>query len=56
VGGNVWKWAADPLGDERITMGGSWWYEPQQMRADVQAWKPTGFYAVCLGFRYVYER
>jgi sulfatase modifying factor 1 len=54
MGANVWEWAADARGNERQTMGGSWWYPPSQMRADVQAWKPADFYAVYIGFRCVY--
>jgi sulfatase modifying factor 1 len=55
MGANVWEWVADAQGDERRTMGGSWWYGPQQMRADVQAFKPASFYAVYIGFRCVYD-
>ena len=55
MGGNVWEWALDARGHERQTLGGSWWYPPQQMRADVQAWKPADFYAVYIGFRCVYD-
>ena len=54
MGANVWEWAADARGDERRTMGGSWWYPASQMRADVEAWKPADFYAVYIGFRCVY--
>lgn len=54
MGANVWEWAADARGEERQTLGGSWWYPPSQMRADVQAWKPADFYAVYIGFRCVY--
>lgn len=56
MGGNVWEWAADAQGTERRTLGGSWWYGPSQMRADVQAWKAANFYAVYIGFRCVYDR
>ncbi len=54
MGANVWEWAADARDGERQTLGGSWWYPPSQMRADVQAWKPADFYAVYIGFRCVY--
>ena len=37
-------------------MGGSWWYGPEQMRADVQAWKAADFAAVYIGFRCVADR
>jgi formylglycine-generating enzyme required for sulfatase activity len=60
MGANVWEWVADqqPAGGagaaaEHRTMGGSWWYGPEQMRADVQAWKAGDFYAVYIGFRCV---
>lgn len=53
MGANVWEWAADARGHERQTLGGSWWYPPSQMRADVQAWKPADFYALYIGFRCV---
>lgn len=55
MGGNVWEWAADAQGPERRTLGGSWWYGPSQMRAEVVAWKPADFYAVYIGFRCVYD-
>ncbi len=60
MGANVWEWVADARGegrgDERRTMGGSWWYGPEQMRADVQAWKAADFAAVYIGFRCVADR
>lgn len=55
MGANVWEWTADARGEEGRTMGGSWWYPPAQMRADVDAWKPRGFYAVYIGWRCVYD-
>ncbi len=54
MGGNVWEWSSDAKGDFRRTLGGSWWYPPEQMRADVDAWKSAEFYAVYIGFRCVY--
>jgi formylglycine-generating enzyme len=56
MGANVWEWAADARGNDRQTLGGSWWYPASQMQADVQAWKPADFYAVYIGFRCVYNR
>ena len=53
MGANVWEWASDAQGTERRTMGGSWWYGPGQMRAEVSAWKSADFYAVYIGFRCV---
>ena len=56
MGANVWEWVSDSRGDERRTMGGSWWYGPEQMRADVNAWKAADFAAVYIGFRCVADR
>jgi formylglycine-generating enzyme required for sulfatase activity len=56
MGANVWEWTSDAKGDERRTVGGSWWYGAFNMKADVQAFKPAGFYAVYIGFRCVYAR
>jgi formylglycine-generating enzyme len=53
MGANVWEWVDDTRGSERRTMGGSWWYGPDQMRAEVSAWKAADFYAVYIGFRCV---
>lgn len=50
---NVWEWVDDAQGHERRTMGGSWWYGPEQMQANVSAWKATDFYAAYIGFRCV---
>lgn len=55
MGANVWEWAHDARGEERQTLGGSWWYPAFQMKADVEAWKPADFYAVYIGFRCVYD-
>lgn len=54
MGANAWEWVSDAQGNERRTMGGSWWYGASQMKADVVAWKPADFYAVYIGFRCVY--
>lgn len=56
MGANVWEWVADAQGEDRRTMGGSWWYGAEQMRAGVQAWKPAGFYAVYIGLRCAYDQ
>jgi len=55
MGANVWEWASDARGNERQTLGGSWWYPAFQMKADVEAWKRADFYAVYIGFRCVYD-
>ena len=55
MGANVWEWAADARGTERQTLGGSWWYPAERMKADVDAWKPADFPAIYIGFRCVYD-
>lgn len=55
MGGNVWEWLADRRGEDALTAGGSWWYGPEQTRAEGAQWKPAGFYAVYVGFRCVYD-
>jgi len=55
MGANVWEWVADAQGEDRRTMGGSWWYGAEQMRAGVEAWKPASFYAVYIGLRCAYD-
>jgi formylglycine-generating enzyme len=54
MGANAWEWVSDAQGNERRTMGGSWWYGASQMKAGVVAWKPADFFAVYIGFRCVY--
>jgi formylglycine-generating enzyme len=60
MGANLWEWVSDQrgsgAGEERRTMGGSWWYGASQMRASVDAWKPSNFYAVYIGMRCAYDR
>jgi len=60
MGANVWEWVADapddPGGGDKRTMGGSWWYGPEQMKATANYSKPAEFYAVYVGFRCAYER
>lgn len=55
MGANVWEWIADRRGDEALTAGGSWWYGPEQSRADAAQWKAAGFYALYVGFRCAYD-
>ena len=55
MGGNVWEWVADRRGDEALTAGGSWWYDPSHTEAAKAQWKPADFYAVYVGFRCVYD-
>lgn len=56
AGGNVWEWLADANGEERLTAGGSWWYDKSKMKADGMQYKPAAFYAVYIGFRCAYRR
>lgn len=56
MGANVWEWLADRRGDDALTAGGSWWYGPEQARAEGVQWKPADFYAVYVGFRCVYDQ
>lgn len=55
MGGNVWEWVADRQGEEALTAGGSWWYGPEQTKADAAQWKAATFFAVYIGFRCVYD-
>lgn len=55
MGANVWEWTTDAQGQQRRTVGGSWWYGAFNMKADVVAFKPSNFYAVYIGFRCVYD-
>jgi hypothetical protein len=55
MGANAWEWTTDARGNERRTVGSSWWYGAFNMKADVQAYKPADFYAVYIGFRCVYD-
>lgn len=59
MGANVWEWAADSRedkgGGDKRTMGGSWWYGPEQMKAGANYSKPSQFYAVYVGFRCAYD-
>jgi formylglycine-generating enzyme required for sulfatase activity len=54
MGANVWEWIADRRGEDALTAGGSWWYGPDQARAESAQWKAASFYAVYIGFRCVY--
>lgn len=54
MGANVWEWAADRRGEEALTTGSSWWYGPENTRAEGAQWKPADFTALYIGFRCVY--
>jgi formylglycine-generating enzyme required for sulfatase activity len=51
MGGNVWEWADGGTPAARPTLGGSWWYGADSMRASHQQAKPEGMSAVYIGFR-----
>ena len=55
MGANVWEWVADRRGAEALTAGGSWWYGPEQARAEGAQWKPAAFFALYVGFRCAYD-
>jgi formylglycine-generating enzyme len=55
MGANVWEWLADRRGADALTAGGSWWYGPDQARAEGAQWKAASFYAVYIGFRCAYD-
>jgi formylglycine-generating enzyme required for sulfatase activity len=55
MGANVWEWLSDRRGDEALTAGGSWWYGPEQSRAEAMQYKAVGFFAVYVGFRCAYD-
>jgi sulfatase modifying factor 1 len=55
MGANVWEWTADRRGAEALTAGGSWWYGPEQARAEGAQWKPAAFHAVYIGFRCAHD-
>ncbi len=55
MGANVWEWVADRRGGDALTAGGSWWYGPEQTRAEGAQWKAAGFVAVYIGFRCAYN-
>lgn len=50
---NVWEWTETGDPGEKGTRGGSWWYGPEQMKADSRYTKPRDFPAVYIGFRCV---
>jgi formylglycine-generating enzyme required for sulfatase activity len=53
MGGNVWEWVDTGTGDERVTRGGSWWYDAsRQVEQDV-ATKPKDTRVGYIGFRCV---
>ena len=52
MGANVWEWAmSSPEDQQQATMGGSWWYGSEQMKADYGATKPRDMAVVYIGFR-----
>lgn len=53
MGGNVWEWVDTPIGEERITRGGSWWYDASRQRESDVASKPRDTRVAYVGFRCV---
>jgi len=52
MGANVWEWATiSPDAQQQATMGGSWWYGSEQMKAEYGATKPRNMAVVYIGFR-----
>jgi len=56
MGANVWEWLLDARGNDRLTAGGSWWYDAGKMKRDAMQYKAADFYAVYVGFRCVYPK
>jgi formylglycine-generating enzyme required for sulfatase activity len=55
MGGNVWEWVDTGQGSEKITRGGSWWYEAdRQIESDVAS-KPKDTRVGYIGFRCVQD-
>jgi formylglycine-generating enzyme len=55
MGANVWEWTADRRNNEALTAGGSWWYGPENTRADAAQWKAADFFALYVGLRCAYD-
>ena len=53
MGGNVWEWVDTPVVEERITRGGSWWYDASRQRESDVASKPRDTRVAYIGFRCV---
>jgi len=51
MGANVWEWVDGGSGNEKLTLGGSWWYGAAQMHRDHRATKPVDTAVVYIGFR-----
>lgn len=51
MGANVWEWVDGGSDNERLTLGGSWWYGAAQMHHDHRASKPKDTAVVYIGFR-----
>lgn len=56
MGANVWEWLSDARGNDRLTAGGSWWYDAGKMKHDAMQYKAADFYAVYVGFRCLYPK
>lgn len=53
MGANVWEWVDGGSGNERLTLGGSWWYGAAQMHRAHRTSKSPDTAVVYIGFRCV---
>ena len=51
MGANVWEWVNSGEGEQKVTAGGSWWYDAFRMHRNDRATKPRGTAVVYIGFR-----
>ena len=51
MGANVWEWVDGGEGDQKVTAGGSLWYEAFRMHRNDRATKPRNTAVVYIGFR-----
>jgi sulfatase modifying factor 1 len=53
MGGNVWEWVDSGSDQEKVTRGGSWWYDANRQLAADLATKPRDTRVGYIGFRCV---
>ena len=54
MGGNAWEWGLDGKGNERITLGASFWYGPEKTKVTGFQYKDKDFNVVYIGFRCIF--